>query len=55
MIKIENARHSNLFFGTVMFLGFLLMWGCSKNVAPPEIEEPPASVVEAIPEPEPQP
>jgi peptidoglycan-associated lipoprotein len=55
MIKIKNAMHSNLFFGTVMFLGFLLMWGCSKNVAPPEIEEPPASVVEAIPEPESQP
>lgn len=54
MIKIKNAMHSNLFFGTVMFLGFLLMWGCSKNVAPPEIEEPPAPVVEAIPEPESQ-
>ncbi len=51
MIKIKNAMHSNLFFGTVMFLGFLLLWGCSKNVAPPEIEEPPAPVVEAIPEP----
>ncbi len=54
MIKIKNARHSNLFFGTVMFSGFLLLWGCSKNVAPPEVEEPPAPVVEAIPEPEPQ-
>ena len=52
MIKIKNAKHSNLFFGTVMFLGFLLMWGCTKNVAPPEVEEPPAPVVEAIPEPE---
>jgi peptidoglycan-associated lipoprotein len=51
MIKIKNARHSNLFFGTVMFLGFLLTWGCSKNVAPPDVEEPPAPVVEAIPEP----
>ena len=55
MIKIKNTMHSNLFFGTVMFLGFLLMWGCAKNVAPPEVEEPPAPVVEAIPEPEPQP
>lgn len=55
MIKIKNAMHSNLFFGTVMFLGFLLMWGCTKNVAPPEVEEPPAPVVEAIPEPEPEP
>ena len=54
MIKIKNAKHSNLFFGTVMFLGFLLMWGCTKNVAPPEVEEPPAPVVEAIPEPEPE-
>ena len=52
MIKIKNTRHSNLYFGTVMFLGFLLLWGCSKNVAPPEVEEPPAPVVEAIPEPE---
>ena len=55
MIKIKNAMHSNLFFGTVMFLGFLLLWGCAKNVAPPEVEEPPAPVVEAIPEPESQP
>ena len=54
MIKIKNAMHSNLFFGTVMFLGFLLTWGCTKNVAPPEVEEPPAPVVEAIPEPEPE-
>ena len=54
MIKIKNAMHSNLFFGTVIFLGFLLMWGCTKNVAPPEVEEPPAPVVEAIPEPETQ-
>ena len=46
--------NSNMFFGTVMFLGFLLLWGCSKNVAPPEVEEPPAPVVEAIPEPEPE-
>jgi peptidoglycan-associated lipoprotein len=52
MIKIKNAMQSNMFFGTVMFLGFLLMWGCSKNVAPPEVEEPPAPVVEAIPEPD---
>ena len=35
-----------------MFLVFFLLWGCSKNVAPPEVEEPPAPVVEAIPEPE---
>ena len=55
MIKIKSAVHSNLFFGTVMFLGFLLTWGCSKNVAPPEVDEPPAPVVEAIPEPEPEP
>lgn len=54
MIKIKNTMHSNLFFGAVMFLGFLLMWGCSKNVAPPEVEEPPVPVVEAIPEPETQ-
>jgi peptidoglycan-associated lipoprotein len=54
MIKIKSAMHSNLFFGTVLFLGFLLLWGCSKNVAPPEVEEPPAPVVEAIPEPESQ-
>lgn len=54
MIKIKNARQSNLFFGTVMFLGFLLTWGCSKNVAPPDVEEPPAPVVEAIPAPESQ-
>ena len=52
MIKIKNTMQSNLFFGTVMFLGFLLTWGCTKNVAPPEVEEPPAPVVEAIPEPE---
>ncbi len=44
--------HSNLFLGTVLFLGFLLTWGCTKNVAPPEVDEPPAPVVEAIPEPE---
>jgi peptidoglycan-associated lipoprotein len=55
MIKIKNTMQSNLFFGTVMFLGFLLMWGCTKNVAPPEVEEPPAPVVEAIPEPDAQP
>ena len=55
MIKIKNTMQSNLFFGTVMFLGFLLTWGCSKNVAPPEVEEPPAPVVEAIPEPDAQP
>ena len=55
MIKIKSAVHSNLFFGTVMFLGFLLTWGCSKNVAPPEVDEPPAPVVEAIPEPESEP
>jgi peptidoglycan-associated lipoprotein len=54
MIKIKNAMHSNLFFGTVMFLGFLLMWGCTKNVAPPDVEEPPAPVVEAIPEAQPE-
>ena len=54
MIKIKNAMHSNLFFGTVMFLGFLLIWGCSKNVAPPEVEEPPVPVVEAIPEAQPE-
>ncbi len=54
MIKNKNSMHSNLFFGTVLFLGFLLMWGCSKNVAPPEIEEPPAPVVEQIPEPTPE-
>jgi len=35
MIKIKNTMHSNLFFGMALFLGFLLMWGCSKNVAPP--------------------
>jgi peptidoglycan-associated lipoprotein len=52
MTTIKNRMHSNLFFGTVMFLGFLLMWGCSKNVAPPEVEEPPVPVVEAIPDPE---
>jgi peptidoglycan-associated lipoprotein len=55
MIKIKNAMHSNLFFGTVMFLGLLLTWGCTKNVAPPDVEEAPAPVVEAIPEPESQP
>ncbi len=55
MIKMKNAQHSNLFFGAAMFLGFLLVWGCSKNVAPPEVDEPPAPVVEAIPEPDPQP
>lgn len=49
MIKIKNAMHSNLLFGTVIFLGFLLTWGCSKNVAPPEVEEPLAPVVEQIP------
>jgi len=54
MIKIQNAMHSNLFFGTVMFLGFLLTWGCSKNVAPPEVEEPPVPVVEAIPQAQPE-
>lgn len=54
MIKIKNTMHSNLFFGTVLFLGFLLMWGCSKNVAPPDVEAPPAPVVEQIPDPEPE-
>ena len=54
MIKIKNAMHSNLFFGTVIFLGFLLTWGCSKNVAPPEVEEPLAPVVEQIPEADPE-
>ncbi len=54
MIKNKSTMHSNLFFGTVLFLGFLLMWGCSKNVAPPEVEEPPAPVVEQIPEPTPE-
>ena len=54
MIKIKNAKHSNLLFGTVMFLGFLLTWGCSKNVAPPDVEEPPTPVVEQIPEPTPE-
>ena len=52
MIKIKNAKHSNLLFGTMLFLGFLLTWGCTKNVAPPDVEEPPAPVVEAIPTPE---
>jgi len=50
MIKIKNAKNSNLLFGAMMFLGFLLTWGCTKNVAPPDVEEPPAPVVEAIPE-----
>jgi peptidoglycan-associated lipoprotein len=54
MIKIKNAKHSNLLFGTMMFLGFLLTWGCTKNVAPPDVEEPPAPVVEAIPTPDSQ-
>jgi peptidoglycan-associated lipoprotein len=54
MIKIKNAMHSNLFFGTVIFMGFLLTWGCSKNVAPPEVEEPLAPVVEQIPEAQPE-
>lgn len=55
MIKINNTTYSNLFFGTVIFFGFLLMWGCAKNVAPPEVEEPSALVSEGIPEPETQP
>lgn len=55
MIKIKNTMHSNLYFGTVMFLGLLLTWGCTKNVAPPEVEEPPVPVVEAVPAPEPAP
>lgn len=55
MIKIKNAMHSSLFFGTVIFLSLLLTWGCTKNVVPPEVEEPPAPVVEAIPAPEPEP
>ena len=42
--------HSNLLIGTILFLGFLLTWGCSKNVAPPDVEEPPAPVVEMIPD-----
>lgn len=54
MIKIKSIMQSNLLFGTALFLGFLLMWGCSKNVAPPEMDEPPAPVVEAIPEPDPE-
>jgi len=53
MTKIKNTMHSNLFFGTALFLGFLLVWGCSKNVAPPDVEAPPAPVVEQIPEPDP--
>lgn len=51
MIKIKNAMHSNLFFGTVIFMGFLLTWGCSKNVAPPEVEEPLAPVLSRFPKP----
>ena len=54
MIKIKNTMHSNLFFGMALFLGFLLMWGCSKNVAPPDVEAPLAPVVEQIPDPEPE-
>ncbi|MCH7650719.1 MAG: OmpA family protein [Nitrospinae bacterium] len=54
MIKIKNSMHSNLFFGMALFLGFLLMWGCSKNVAPPDVEAPLAPVVEQIPDPEPE-
>ena len=50
MIKIRSVLHSNLFFGAILFLSFLLTWGCSKNVAPPDVEGP--EVVEAIPEPE---
>ena len=52
MIKIRSVLHSNLFFGGIIFLSLLLTWGCSKNVAPPEVEAP--EVVEAIPEPEPE-
>jgi hypothetical protein len=56
MIKNKSTMNSNMVFGTVLFLGFLLMWGCSKEVAPPEIEPAP-EVVEQIPatEPEPEP
>ena len=54
MTKIKRTMNSNLLLGTVIFLGFLLTWGCSKNVAPPEVEEPPAPVVEAIPEAQPE-
>lgn len=56
MIKNKNAMNSNMVFGTVLFLGFLLMWGCTKEVPPPEIEPAP-EVVEQIPatEPEPEP
>lgn len=54
MTRTKSSKYSNFMYGTVLFLGFLLMWGCSKNVAPPEVEEPPAPVVEAIPEPEPE-
>ena len=55
MIKTKSVRHSNLFMGTTLFMGFLLLWGCSKNVAPPDVEEPPAPMVEQIPEPTPEP
>ncbi len=48
MIKIRSVSHSNLFFGTILFFSFLLTWGCSKNVAPPEVEAP--EVVEVIPD-----
>lgn len=47
MIKIRSVLHSNLLFGTILFFSFLLTWGCSKNVAPPDVEAP--EVVEAIP------
>jgi hypothetical protein len=39
--------------GIAMIFGVLLTWGCSKNVVSPEVEEPTASEVEVIPEPEP--
>jgi len=36
-----------------MIFGVLLTWGCAKSVVPPKVEEPTASKVEVIPEPEP--
>ncbi len=49
MTKFKNKMNSNFFVGILALTGFLLMWGCSKNVAPPEVEEPPAPVVETLP------
>jgi len=52
MIKMRRTMKSNAFFGVTLFLAFLVLWGCSKEVAPPEVEVPVEEVAEIPQEPE---